>query len=174
MHNMKVLLYMAVSLDWYICSVNDDTTFVSDTEWDKYIKKAKEVWVIIIWSRTYEVMKEYNEFENLDWVRTFVFTKKSYNESNKNISFLNKSPEQALAYIKNEWYWSILLAWWSKLIASFLNENLVSEIFVDIEPHLLWEWKKLFPESSENHRLELIWSERFDDDWIQLHYKILK
>ena len=168
---MKKILYMASSLDGYIAREDDSTDFVTDNEWKQYIAKAKEVWAIIIWKRTYEVMRDGKEFDNLKWVRVYVISNSVDNES-KNITFLRWDLKDSLKNVVED---KILIAWWSKLIHSFFKENLVDEIIIDIEPIVLWNWIPLFSWESINEKnLELISVNRFWDNEVQLHYIVIK
>jgi len=54
---MKIILYMAITINGFIAKENDDTSFVSEIEWRSFRKMIKNVGNMIIGSRTYEIMR---------------------------------------------------------------------------------------------------------------------
>ena len=155
---MKKSLYMAMSLDGYISDRNNKTPW-SNSEWENYREKVIKIWNIIIWYTTYNEMKDFNEFEKIWNPKVFVFTSKNI-KNNWNFIFV-KNYKELLKELKKFSFNKILIAWWTKLNSYFLDNNLVDELFTDIEPFIFWEWLKLFEDILENKKLELLNSKQY-------------
>ncbi len=165
---------MAITINGFIAKENNDTSFVSETEWESFRKMIKSVGNMIIGNRTYEIMKENGEFEDLENVRVLVVS----NNPDYKIIFNNhsvaKSPQDALAILEKEGFNNALVAGGGILNASFLEENLVDEIYLDIEPLIIGEGIPLFKDKSFERKLKLIGEKKISDNEIQLHYQVLK
>ena len=69
---------------------------------------------------------------------------------------------------------SIILAGGSILNTSFLEQNLVDEIYLDVEPTVMGKGIPLFQNKDFEKKLEFISSKNISKNEIQLHYKIIK
>jgi len=58
---MTTTLYMAISADGFIAGPNDETPW-SDESWDAFRKFVKSCDVVLLGRRTYEIMRDHNEF----------------------------------------------------------------------------------------------------------------
>ena len=162
---------MATTINGYIARENDETPW-SDEEWQSFKKKVNEVKNIVIGRRTYDIMKEKKEFEKIGNPFTIVLTRKK-REGNDNLVFVN-SPQAALDLLKEKRFSEALVAGGSTLNSSFLQENLIDEIYLDIEPFVFCDGIKLFTDNNLEKKLELIETKQISKDTIQLHYKVLK
>ena len=61
---------MAVSVDGMIARENDDTSFVSETEWKNFHSMVQRVGNIVVGERTYKIMEKGREFEGLRAIKT--------------------------------------------------------------------------------------------------------
>jgi len=168
---MKKVLYMAMSLDWYISDRNNKTPW-SDFEWENYKSKVIEFWNIVIGFNTYNEMKKFDEFAKIWNPKVFVFTNKDIKDY-WNFIFV-KNYIDLENRIKNFSFDKILIAGWAKLNKYFLENNLINEIFLDIEPFIFWWWLKLFDNISSNIDLELLEIKKYWKNSMQVHYKVIK
>lgn len=168
---MKVILYMATTLNGYIAKENNETPW-SEEEWKSFSKFVKKTENIIIGRKTYDIMKEANEFEKIENPFTIVVTNSEFT-SNKNFSFA-KSPKEALKILKEKKFKEALLAGGGKINSSFMKENLIDEIYLDIEPIIFGKGIKLFSDEDFESRLKLLKVKKLSDTIIQLHYQIIK
>ena len=60
------------------------------------------------------------------------------------------------------------------LNASFIEENLVDEIFIDIEPIIIGKGIPIFRDKSFERNLKLVGQKKISENEIQLHYEVLK
>ena len=124
---MQVILYMATTVNGYIARENDETPW-SDAVWDSYYKIAKQFKAIILGRRTYEIMKEVNEFEKIGNPFTVVVSREDF-AHNSNFS-ITKSPKEALKILEDKHFDKILVGGGGTLNSSFMKENLIDETFL--------------------------------------------
>ena len=168
---MKVILYMATTANGYIARKNDETPW-SNEEWQSFKKKVGEIGNIIIGRRTYEIMKEKKEFQKIGDPFTIVLTRKR-REGSSNLTFVN-SPEKALDLLKEKGFSETLVAGGSTLNSSFMQGDLIDEIYLDVEPFIFGNGIKLFTDNDFEKKLELIETKPLSKNTIQLHYKVIK
>lgn len=168
---MKVILYMATTLNGKIAKLNNETPW-SEEEWISYSNVVHEVKNIVIGWNTYELMKEENEFEKIGNPFVVVLTSKNI-EPNLNFAFVD-SPQKALGLLKEKGFDKTLIAGGSEVNASFLQNNLIDEIYVDIEPFVFGNGVPLFAENDFNVNLEFLGIKQLSKDTIQLHYLVKK
>ena len=168
---MKVILYMATTANGYIAKKNHETPW-SEEEWESYADMVNSVGNIIIGWDTYEIMKDDQEFQKIGNPFTVVLTHKKI-ESSSNFAFVN-SPSEALELLKNKGFKETLIAGGSKLNSSFFKENLIDEMYLDIEPFIFGSGINLFSDIDFDTKLKLLKTKHLSDETIQLHYSIVK
>ena len=171
---MKTILYMAMSMDGFIAKANDDTSFVSDAEWRSFRAMVQRTKNLIVGARTYAIMKKGNEFEGLEDIRVLVVAADSSSELlNEKHSFA-PSPKEALAALEKEGFQEALVAGGGTLNGSFMQEGLLDELFLDIEPIALGAGIQLFGGKELDAKLKLLGTKKLSEDEIQLHYQVEK
>src|SRR3989344_8153986 len=168
---MKVILYMTTTMNGYIAKENNDTPW-SKKEWERFSKYVRKIENIIIGRKTYEIMKKANEFRKIGNPFTIVLTKDKL-KPDKNTIFV-KSPKEAIVLLKKRGFKQALITGGGITNSSFLKENLIDEIIIDIEPQIFGKGIKLFADNNFEKRLKLMKISKLSKDLIQLHYKILK
>lgn len=167
---MKLVLYIAQTVNGYIAKENDETPW-SKQIWDSYYKIANQFKAIILGRRTYEIMKQVNEFDKIN--NPFVIVLSNEVKQHSEIQFV-KSPQEAIKLLKSKNFKEVLVGGGSKLNASFMKAGLIDEIILDIESLILGKGIKLFADEDFEVKLKLIKTSKLSDDIIQLHYKIKK
>ena len=82
------------------------------------------------------------------------------------------SPQEALDVLKG--HDEVVIAGGGQLDAAFMKENLIDEMYVDIEPALSGTGIPLFKGEDFDTQLEFLGHKMLSDNEIQLHYKVLK
>ena len=59
---MKVILYMAISVNGIIAKGDDDTSWISKEEWDSYSLAVRTAGCLIVGRRTYHILTKQPEF----------------------------------------------------------------------------------------------------------------
>lgn len=171
---MKVILYMATTINGFITKGNDDTSFVSEIEWDSFRNMIKTTGNMIIGSRTYKIMRDGGEFKNLENIRVLVVSENANFQTIANNHSVAKTPKDALAILEKEVFDKALVAGGGTLNASFMAENLVDEIYLDVEPVVFGRGIMLFREDNFEAKLKLLETKKLSDNEIQLHYQVLR
>ena len=170
--NMKKVLYMAMSLNGYIAKENNATPW-SEEEWNIFSEKVKEFGCIIVGRKTYQIMKDNNEFQKISNPLTVVISKRNTDERSSNFVFLD-SPEKALTFLEEKAFDKVLIAGGSVVNTSFLEKKLIDEIYLDIEPIIFGKGIRLFQEIDIETDLELLEIKKLSKNTMQVHYKIAK
>ena len=144
---------MATTANGYIAKENDETPW-SDVIWSGYYDFVKKRGNIILGKRTYELMKEVNEFEKIGNPFTVVVSREDF-AHNSNFS-ITKSPKEALKILEDKHFDKILVGGGGTLNSSFMKENLIDEIILDVEPLVFGKGIKLFSDNNFDAKLELI------------------
>src|SRR3989338_3381624 len=165
---MKVTLYMAMTANGMIAKENDDTSWVSPTEWKSFRSMIHKAGNMILGRRTYEVMLRNKEFSKLGKVKVVVVSTKL--KTNKNITVV-ESPAEALSFLQREGFSQALVCGGGKLNSSFMKEKLIDEIYLDVEPIVLGKGIKLFTDANFEAKLELMGIKKLSKDEVQMQYK---
>lgn len=165
---MKVVLYMAITVNGFIAKQNGETPW-SNEEWLSFSEKVGEIKNLVIGRKTFEIMKAENEFQKIGNPFTVIVSNEK--DNNSNFTFAD-SPEQALELLKEKGFEQALVAGGGLLNSSFLQKGLIDEIYLDVEPFLFGSGVKLFAENDYEAKLELLSTKQLSKNTIQLHYKV--
>ena len=168
---MKVTLYMAATLNGLIAKPNDDTSWVSKEEWDSYSAATRAAGNLIVGHRTYDILTKQPEFAEFKDVRVLVVATHEVKLVAPNHSVVS-SPKEALALLGEAQ--EVMVAGGGALNASFLAENLVDEIYLDIEPVIFGSGIPLFHGTEFERPLKLLGTKHISENEIQLHYQVIK
>lgn len=169
---MKTILYMAVTINGFVAGENDDTSWVSSEEWDSFQKVANTVGNIIIGRRTYEIMSDAGELTKFKDFTVIVVTNRDLHNLPK-YAIRVKSPTDALEKLQSKGFGKALVAGGGSLNTSFLNEKLIDEIYIDVEPQILGRGIPLFKPNDKNLRLKLLEVNKLSENTVQLHYEVV-
>lgn len=167
---MKLVLYMAMTVNGYIAKENDETPW-SAAIWKSYYSLARKFKAIIIGRRTYQIMAAANEFSKIGSPFIVVLTSKP-GHSTRNLVFV-KTNKDAVKLLENKGFTDALIGGGGKLNASFISEGLISEICLDIEPAIFGTGIKLFSDGHFEAKLRLLKVSKLSGGSIQLCYKVI-
>jgi len=162
---------MAISMNGMIAKSNDDTSWISKEEWDSYSLATRTAGCLIVGRRTYHILTNQPEFAELKDVKIVAVSEEDFTTLAPN-HFVAHSPREALDLLKD--FKEVIVAGGGTLNASFLAENLVDEIYLDIEPIIIGEGIPIFKGKDFEQKMELIGQRKITDNEIQLHYRINK
>jgi dihydrofolate reductase len=161
---------MAATINGLIAKENDDISFVSDVEWKFFRNMIKKFGNCIIGRRTWEVSDAF-PYPGLNIVMT---KRKIENKWGGKVVFTDKSPKEVLQFLQKKGFKTAFVAGGGKLNSSFMKENLIDEVYLDIEPTVFGKGIKLFAEEDFERKLKLIGTKKLSANEIQLHYKVKK
>jgi dihydrofolate reductase len=168
---MKVILYMAITPNGFIAKNDDDTSWISQQEWSSYSQTVQKAGNLIVGHRTYDILTKQPEFSELKDVKLVVVSDENFSTLSSNHIVVN-SPKEALRSLDG--FSEVIVAGGGLLNASFLAENLVDEIYLDVAPIVFGEGIPIFRNKSFERRLELLGTKQITDQEIQIHYRVLK
>jgi len=167
---MKVVMYISQTINGFIAKENDETPW-SEEVWKSYYAFAKKFKAIILGKKTYEIMKDAKEFEKIGNPLVIVLSNKK--QSSDDAIFVN-SPKDAISFLNKKGFTEVILGGGARANTSFLKENLIDEIYLDIESKIFGSGISLFTKSTFEINLQLVSAKKISDNLVQLHYKIKK
>jgi dihydrofolate reductase len=170
---MKTILYMAITINGFIAKHDDSADFITPAESKSYVKAVKGAGALIVGRRTYEILSTQPEFQEFlkAGIKIIAVSKENFNVKDPN-HVTAHSPKEALGIVKS--FSKVIIAGGGKLDASFLNDNLIDEIYLDVEPAILGQGIPIFDGGEISKNLKFLGSKKFGVNEIQLHYKVLK
>ena len=169
---MNVILYMAISANGMIAKTSDDTSWISKEEWNSYSVAVRKAGNLVVGRRTYTILTQQPEFSEFKDVVLVVVSKEARIQLVSSKHHLTESPRAALDLLKN--FKEVVVAGGSILNNAFLAENLIDEIYLDIEPIIISKGIPLFCGDALEQTLDLIGLKKITDNEVQLHYKVKK
>lgn len=168
---MKVILYMAMTANGFIAKSDDDTSWISKEEWDSYSQTVRKAGCMVVGHRTYDILTKQPEFSELKDIELVVVSEHDFSTLAPN-HLVAHSPKESLEILKN--FQEMVVAGGGRLNASFLAENLVDEIYLDIEPVLFGEGIPIFRDEKFERNLKFMGYKQITDQVIQLYYSVIK
>ncbi len=165
---MKKILIFASSINGYIAESDDSTGWSSD-EWNAYIADSKRVWNMIMGRKTYEIMMKDGGIDTLG-LRNLIIISSHHLETPYQVS---PSPEDAIEYLESLWEKEVIICGGYSIATYLLDEWLLDEIILDIDPVIISEGVPIFWKLSNIPKLKLIELKKLWENTVRLHYQIL-
>jgi len=171
---MKVVMANAISLNGMIAREDGQEDWLPSEGWVDFLEDVKRTKNFIMGRETYELVQrlypDYN-FDSIECKTKIIVT--SQDDFVAEGYVVVQSPEQALEIAKSRDASVALLVGGGKLNASFIEKNMVNEIWVTIVPHILGKGRSVISESAIDKRLSLIEYEMLSGNRIKLKYEVL-
>jgi len=169
---MKTILMMAITLDGKIAKYTDHpATWTSKADKKIFIEETKKAGVIIMGRTTYDTIgrplpNRLNVIMDLD------------PDTSKNIEgsleFTKTQPKGLLKELEERGFKNIILGGGSTINGIFLEQGLINEIWLTIEPKVFGEGLSLFKGADVDLDLEFIEYRQLDKDVGHVRYKVKK
>jgi len=166
---MKVILVMAVTADGRIAKDSDhfpDWTSKEDKQF--FARVSKEHGAVVMGDKTFETFPA-----PLKDRLNVVFTLDENPQPREGVKFVSGEPKKVLEDLEKEGFKSVVLGGGALINGLFLKEKLVDELYISVEPKLFGDGLSLF-KGDFNVDLEMIGTEKTNDNSIVLKYKVLK
>ena len=168
---MKTILYMAISANGMIAKTNDDTSWISVAEWDCYSQTVRRAGYLIVGHRTYDILTKQPEFSEFNEVTLIVIATRPVTLVSNDHRVV-ATPEEALKLCQDAP--EVVVAGGGILNASFLEKDLIDEIYLDIEPILHGNGIPLVHGADFTHQLKRLDTKQISENELQLHYQVVK
>jgi dihydrofolate reductase len=164
---------MTTTVNGFIAKHDDSADFITPAESASYVAAVQSAGALIIGRRTYEILSTQPEFQEFlkAGVKIIAVSRGDFRLKDSNHAVAH-SPAEALDLAKD--FEKVIVAGGGMLDASFLDANLIDEIYLDIEPAIVSEGILLFSDSKSDKELKFLGSKKFGENEIQLHYQVIK
>lgn len=174
MSNSRNILYIAMSLDGYIATEENDLSFLepySDGSEDYgYYDFMENVKTIIMGRKTYDIILGFDiEFPHRK-EKCYVLSN-SKTGKDENVEFYNGSLPDLISSIKKEEAGDIFLDGGAEVVKEFAKQSLIDLYIITIIPVFLGSGIRLFKDGRPEQDLELIKSESYKNGVVQVWYR---
>ena len=183
----KVVLGLGISLDGYIARKNGAVDWLSmdwDYDWTAFFKTID---VVLMGRKSWEAAqamspkkkskpKASNPYGKME---TYVFSKTLKDSGVPGVGIVSGNLKKFIENLKSKDGRNIWLSGGGELARSFLDEDLVDEIYLGVTPILLGAGLPLFPELEKEHPLRLVSCKtckhkKEDNAMVELIYEVKK
>lgn len=174
LQNCPVSIFLAMSIDGYIAEPDGNLDFLDSIDHGEedygYHKFVSEVDTVLLGRHTYDKVMSFNvEFPHKDR-KCYVFSNTlSNDETNQNVEFVNKPPDELINEIRNGGSKGIYCDGGANLIDQLHNDSLIDRYIISIIPVVLGSGISLFEHASKAN-LKLINSKSYPSGLVQLTY----
>jgi dihydrofolate reductase len=169
---MKTILYLGETINGYMARTNGDAPWSREL-FATYYSNVKKAGNLIVGKKTYEIIEKEGEIKKCGYPFTVIVTKTRKPISNINIATVN-SPLAAIKILKSKGFKELIVGGGSKLATSFMEQGLIDEIWLDLEPLIFGHGIPLLQNTKLEVKLRLIKTIKLSKNTLQLRYKVLK
>lgn len=168
----KVIIYSIPTINGLIAKEEEiDYSFISDGDWELYLKALKEAGVFVMGRRTYEVCLRTGAFP-YDCLNVVMTRQKIENKWGDKVIFTDLKPKEVLSMLEKKGFSKVIVSG-GHLSASFMKEKLVDEIWIDVMPRVFTKGVRLFEGDDFDADLELLEVKKSAKNEVQLRYKVI-
>ena len=167
----KVIVYIAVSLDWQIARLDGAVDWLDkynsvDYRYNDFIEGVD---IVMLGYKTYVKSLEFGP-DVFKGRKHYVFTKKLGLQNYDTIEFISGNLKEAVTRAKSEATKDIWLMGGGELINAFLAFDLVEELIIFVMPELIGSGIPLFVGSEVELFFKLKETESYKNGVVKLHY----
>ena len=172
---MKVILFMAVSLNGIIADKHGKEDFLSHENWTSFIEVAKEFGNFIYGHNTYEAVNEWGQeyVDDLSEIATKIVISKTLDTASNGFEIARSSSE-AIKIIESKGHDIVLLTGGARNNSYFGKLGLIDEVLFNIEPAIIGDGIPVFSPEDFTLKLELIEQKMINEKLLQLHYRVIR
>src|SRR3989339_155058 len=168
---MKVILYIATSINGYITYGLENSDWVSKIDWQEFDALKNRCGVLVMGRKTfYQAGSNFPYKGALNIVMTHN-TELLRNEI-ANALFTDRTPKEVIKLCDEKGFTEIMLVGGMELNTSFLKDNLIDEIWLSIHPLLIGDGLSLVQKFDYFKDLEFLGLKQLDQGLVQLKYKV--
>ena len=168
---INVILYMAISANGYIAKENDNVEWLSEESWKSYQNMTKAIHCSVIGRKTYDLMPTEEFLEGCLYI--ILTNQKGLKPKNPTAIFVS-TPQEAIKLAQEKGFSRVLVAGGSTINRSFMEQKLIDEVYLDVEPTIFGKGIPLFHPGDFECSLILLGTNNLNTHTVQLHYKVKK
>lgn len=169
---MHITLYMAPSIDGYIAKSDKDSEWVDEACVDSFMQTIREYGCIIMGNTTYSMYTP--DLYPIKDVLNIVITSNHPSKPNTSNLVFVKDAQEALEMAQSMGHKMALLIGGGTTNSSFLKDNYIDNIILDIHPIILGNGIKIFENIEKQVELERISINPMENGLVQIRYKVIK
>lgn len=171
---MKTILYMGISVNGYIANKDGNSQFTSEEDLKGFYKNSKSAGNIIMGKNTYLDALKQGYFPFPDALNIVITHEEIENKWGDKALFINRLPKDVIGMLEKKGFHTAFLAGGGQLNSSFIQDNLIDEIYLDVEPLIFGKGIPVFAPKDFEVELQLLEIKKLNSDTVQLHYKVVK
>ena len=171
---MKTLLYMAMSGDGIIATAAGGEDFLSHLHWQTFSSLVARHQCFAVGRKTHDAVRLWQEgysFDSFTDATKIVVSHRAAVDVSAGFA-LAGSPAEALALAESRQHDTLVLTGGGELNNAFLQQGLVDEILLAIEPVLVGKGIRVFGSSDLNMQLSLQTVRQLEEGILLLHYQV--
>ena len=176
----KGYVFMATSLDGFVAREDNSLDWLmkygvdeSDNSFEEF---TKTIDVLVMGSGTFKTVLGFNQwpYQMHTYVISRTLTQNDVPEDLQNkVTIKNLNPEELMKLLYDNGHKKVYVDG-GKLVQSFLNKGLITEITLTQIPILIGKGKRIFGEMENDIDLELVSTKPMKFGFVQNHYLVLK
>jgi dihydrofolate reductase len=164
---MNIVLIAAITADGFIGRTSRHAADWTSSEDKKlFVKVTKEAGNMVMGSKTFETIGR-----ALPGRRNIVLTSRPQDYTVEGVEFTNESPSELVERLNRKGLTTLAICGGAHVYHQFMQAGLVNELYLTVEPVLFGSGVKLFSDVLDVS-LQLVSSEKLNDDVILLHYRV--
>lgn len=166
---MKIILHVSISADGYIAKLDGDSDWVSKIDCDLFLQRIAEAGSLIVGRKTFE--QYHGDLYPRKGAVNVVITTRNDNAQEEG-TFFAGSPEEAIRILEQNGCDKAILAGGGHVNTSFLDLNLIDEIYFTVHPLLINQGIKAFEGAEASPKLTLLNTREISEGLVELHYSV--
>lgn len=165
----KIALCLGISIDGYIARPDGSVDYLfipPDFSMGPFLESTDAV---VMGRKTLEAAKQMGA--SFDASETYVFSRSQPEGAREGVVFVNESPGQFVARLRERPGKDIWLYGGGELVRAFLAEDLVDSLYLGIVPVLLGEGIPLFPSGFPQRDFTLVENKSYSQGLVALKYE---
>lgn len=172
---MKVILWMAISLNGMIARANNEEDFISHDSWLEWLKWIRKSGCLVWGRKTHQIVKTWGKqyLDDIKGIKIIIVSTNPDYDVGDGIT-LAQSPEESLKILEKEGYDEVIVTGGSGINSSFAKAGLLDEVVFNVEPVVVGKGIAVFNPQEFDLKLELRNIVKLSDNLVQFHYIVQK
>ncbi|HEX6223449.1 MAG TPA: dihydrofolate reductase family protein [Chryseolinea sp.] len=170
---MKITVYLAASANGMISNQRNVPDWLSDEYSAGFMEQTQKAKAVIMGKTTYNILApDYLPLK--DEGALVVLTRDAVaRPAQSNVIFTDKNPKSIVAMLEAQGYSQAVIIGGTETVSAFMNDGLVDEIVLVIEPVLFGSGLPLLRGVDQEYKMSLLDVRKLNEHTVQLKYKIV-
>lgn len=164
---------MAITVNGFIGKEDGNSDWTSPEDGKSFIASCQKAGTVIMGRKTYDVLAP-NNLPLTEGLHVVLTHNQSLKSDNKTVVFRNQTPKQTCEWLEKNGCQEAVVIGGSQTSSEFIQEGLIDEIYLDVEPLVFGKGMLLFEPAKFELKLRLLETKMLSPQTIQLHYKVIK